>query len=87
MVESINEPISVLAVFEPRRGNSLRVTPYRIKWRGQDYNLTTKGLHHPRRDGAKRVHVFQFSSGSLAFRVELDPDSLEWTLREVWYGD
>lgn len=87
MLEQVNEPVAVLAGFEPRKGNSIRVTPYQLKWRGRSYRLTTKGLHHPRRDGTRRIHVFQFACGDTAFRLELDPDNLEWTLKEVWHGD
>ena len=44
------------------------------------------GLYHPEKRGEKRMHIFSFSSGLTAFRVELDPETLEWRLKEVFYG-
>jgi len=63
----------------------MRVTPHLLKWKGRRYRLETMGLYHPERRGTKRVHVFSFSSAAVAFRVELDSETLEWTLKEVYY--
>lgn len=85
MVETINEPVAVLASFR-KRGHSVVVRPHAISWRGKQYKVDTFGLYHPERRGDKRVHIFSFSSGPTSFRLELDPDTLEWTLAEVFYG-
>jgi len=86
MREECDEQVSVLASFAPGPKQTVRVTPHLLKWKGRRYRLGTMGLYHPERRGNKRVHIFSFSSGETAFRVELDPDSLEWTLQEVFYG-
>jgi hypothetical protein len=86
MREECNDAVSVLASFAPGPRGLMRVTPYLMKWRGRRYRLSTMGLYHPERRGAKRVHVFSFSCGSTAFRLELDPETLEWKLREAYYG-
>jgi hypothetical protein len=57
-----------------------------MKWRGRRWRLETFGLYHPEKRGNKRLHIFSFSSGETAFRVEMDPETLEWKLREVYYG-
>jgi hypothetical protein len=85
MLETVNEPISVLASFGRGKNGSVQIRPHRLSWRGRRYNVETFGLYHPERRGNKRVHIFSFSSGPTAFRIELDPDSLEWTLTEVYY--
>lgn len=85
MLEKINEPVGVLAAFSCTRQGRVRVVPHAMNWRGRRYPVDTFGLYHPERRGTKRVHIFSFSSGSVAFRVELDPDSLEWKLVEVYY--
>lgn len=86
MREECHEPVSMLAVFSPARRGGVRVVPQVLQWRGKRWRVDTMGLYHPERRGTKRVHIFGFSSGETAFRVELDPDSLEWTLTEVFYG-
>ena len=86
MSEEFDDQVSVLASFAPGPRNTMRVTPHLIKWRGRRYRLDTMGLYHPERRGSKRMHIFSFSSGLTAFRVELDPETLEWRLKEVFYG-
>ena len=86
MREEHDEVVSVLASFAPGPHGVMRVTPHIMKWRGRKWHLSTMGLYHPERRGAKRVHIFSFSSEETAFRVELDPETLEWRLTEVFYG-
>jgi hypothetical protein len=86
VLEKTQTPVEVLASFKQGPSNTVRVTPHLIRWSGKLYRVDTFGLYHPERRGNKRVHIFSFSSGPTAFRVELDPDTLEWTLTEVFYG-
>jgi hypothetical protein len=86
MREECNDVVSVLASFAPGPRNVVRVTPHILKWKGRRYHLSTMGLYHPERRGTKRVHIFSFSSGDTAFRLELDPETLQWTLKEAFYG-
>ena len=86
MHEDCDELVSVLASFAPGPRNTVRVTPHLLKWKGKRYRLGTMGLYHPEKRGEKRLHIFSFSSGETAFRVELDSETLEWRLREVYYG-
>ena len=87
MREEIHERVSVLASFDYGPRNTVRVLPHALKWRGRRYQLERMGLYHPERRGTRLFHIFSFSSGATAFRVELDPDTLEWVLTEVFYGD
>lgn len=84
MLEKVNEPVEVLASFA-RHNQQVRITPHLLKWRGKHYQLEVFGLYHPERRGDKRIHIFSFSSGSTSFRTELDPETLVWTLVEVFY--
>lgn len=83
--EVCSDSVSVLASFAPGPRGTMRITPHIMKWRGRRWNLSTMGLYHPEKRGAKRVHIFSFSCDETAFRVELDPDTLEWKLVEVYY--
>lgn len=86
MREECNDIVSVLASFAPGPRHTMRVTPHLMKWQGKRYRLGTMGLYHPEKRGTKRLHIFSFSSGDTAFRVELDSETLEWRLTEVYYG-
>ena len=86
MREAVNDQVSILASFAPGPRNTMRVTPHIMKWHGKRYPLGTMGLYHPERRGTKQIHIFSFSCGETAFRVELDPETLEWRLKEVFYG-
>ncbi len=86
MREECDDQVSVLASFAPGPRNTVRVTPHLMKWKGRRWRLETMGLYHPEKRGTKRLHIFSFSSGETAFRVELDPETLEWRLKEAYYG-
>lgn len=86
MFEKLHDPVSVLASFSHGPQGTVQVVPHAMKWQGKRWRVDRMGLHHPERRGTKRVHIFGFSSGETAFRLELDPDSLEWTLVEAYYG-
>jgi hypothetical protein len=85
MHEELDDQVSVLASFAPGPKNTIRVTPHVMKWHGRRWILETMGLYHPERRGDKRLHIFSFSSGPVAFRVEMDPETLEWRLKQVFY--
>lgn len=86
MTESIQEPVAILASFNRGAGGVVKVIPQAMQWRGRRYPVDTMGLYHPEKRGNKRLHIFSFSSGPTSFRLELDPETLEWTLAEVFYG-
>ena len=86
MREQCHDIVGVLAAFGSDGRGGVRVVPQAMNWRGRKWRVETMGLYHPERRGNKRVHIFAFAAGETAFRVELDPDSLEWTLTEVFYS-
>jgi hypothetical protein len=86
MREECDDIVSVLASFAAGPAGRMRVIPHVMKWRGRRFTLSTMGLYHPERRGAKQVHIFSFASGETAFRLELDPETLQWRLTEVFYG-
>lgn len=86
MREVVSDPVDVIATFvHGARGVTVR--PHYIKWQNKRYKIDTFGLYHPERRGTRLFHIFSFSCDRTAFRVELDPDTLEWQLTEVFYGD
>ena len=84
MFEQVHEPVHVLAGFR-HRPNRIQVLPYVMDWRGKRYRLDIMGLHHPARRGAQNFHIFEFSSGNNKFTLELNPETLGWTLTEVYH--
>lgn len=83
MLENVDEKVSVIATCEPI---TLRLIPAKIRWRGRVYDVSEIGFRHPVRDGRQMHHVFEVTDGSLAFRLKLDTESLQWTLEKVTDG-
>lgn len=83
MTETINEKISVVAVYNRE---DKRFLPQRIKWQGRIYTITKLGFHHTVKVGRVLHHLFSVTDGTLAFRLDLDTEVLSWTLQEVSDG-
>jgi hypothetical protein len=86
MHETINEQVSVVASFTHGPRGIVVVVPHLMKWRDKRYKLDKMGLYHPERRGIKQIHIFSFQAGDTGFRVELDPETLEWTLTQAYYA-
>lgn len=86
MIETIREPVAVIASFGQTSQGGVKVVPHLLQWRDRRYTIATMGMHHPERRGNKNIHIFTFSSGDMAFRLEFDPEFLKWTLAEVSDG-
>ena len=83
MRETLNEPVSVSLIFDRK---TKAVMPRSVWWHGRRYTISKVGLHHTYRQGRTLVHVFSVTDGSIFFRLELDTESLHWTLKEVSDG-
>lgn len=83
MIEVVNEPVSVLALF----GNTqAKRRPMAFEWRGRRYKILEVGLHHTVRQGRVLHHIYTVSDGTSDFRLDFDTDSQEWMLAEVSDG-
>lgn len=85
MHEKVNDEIEVMASFRPQTRLANQVLPHAIKWQGRKYRVTQFGLYHREKKGSNFYHIFSFSCGDTAFRVELNPDTLIWKLTEVYH--
>lgn len=83
MTETINEKVSVVAVYSREKKSFL---PQKLKWQGRIYTITKLGFHHTVRVGRVLHHLFSVTDGNLAFRLDLDTEVLSWTLEEVSDG-
>lgn len=76
----INERVDVVTVFRRQGDISLLCTPYKMRWRGQEVELTELALRHPTVQGKRMIHVFHVSDGVNGYRLEFDAECLTWTL-------
>lgn len=83
MIQKISEPVSVIVSYD---GITRAVRPISLEWSRRTYPILQVGLRHTYRDGMTRHHVFSVVSHSLFFRLNLNADSLNWTLEEVSDG-
>lgn len=58
-------------------------TPTAIYWRGRQYVITKTGLHHTVRVGRTLFHIFSVTDGANFFRLQLNTETLRWTLMEI----
>lgn len=83
MIQRLTEPVSVVTSYN---ATTRTVRPISLEWSRRTYPVTQVGLRHTYRDGTTRHHVFSVVGGSLFFRLNLDTETLHWTLEEVSDG-
>jgi hypothetical protein len=76
----INERVDVVAIYRRQGDIGSLCVPCKLRWRGQDIELTELSLRHPTVQGKRMIHVFHVSDGSNGYRLEFDAESLTWTL-------
>jgi hypothetical protein len=76
----INERVDVVAVYKRQGDIGSLCMPCRLRWRGQDIELTELALRHPTVQGKRMLHVFHVSDGANGYRLEFDAEGLTWTL-------
>ena len=83
MIQKISAPISVQLVYDHRHHT---VLPRKLLWDGREYPVTKVGLHHTYRQGRTLFHIYSVTSNNLFFRLNLDTETLFWTLEEIADG-
>lgn len=76
----INERVDVVTIFRRQGDIASLCMPCKMRWRGQDIELTELGLRHPTQAGKRMLHVFHMSDGANGYRLEFDAEALTWTL-------
>lgn len=76
MIQKISEPVEV----------TFAQIPLSLTWAHRTYPILKLGLHHSYRNGLTHHHVFSVVSRDLFFRINLNTDTLHWTLEEVSDG-
>ncbi len=76
----INERVDVAVIFKRQGDIGSACTPHKMRWRGQETELTELALRHPTVQGKRMLHVFHVSDGANGYRLEFDAESLTWTL-------
>ena len=82
----INERVDVVVVFRKHGDISSLCMPCRMRWHGEDIELTELGMRHATSKGKRMVHVFDMTNGMNDYRLEFDAESLTWTLVAVLEG-
>lgn len=76
--------VSVISIFDHK---TRLVKPLRVLFEGRAYEIIKIGYHHTYRTGRVLYHVFSVASDTLFFRLNLDTESLFWTLEEISDGE
>jgi len=82
MLQILSEPIDVIMSSVGAR----HASPVSLCWHNRDYPVTQVGLHHTVRLGRVLHHIFSVTSHDLFFRLNLNTETLHWTLEEISDG-
>ena len=83
MIQIISEPVSVTTTFD---ADKRATRPISLQWGNQIYEVAQLGLRHSYKEGNVRHHIFSVVANDLFFRLNLNADTLSWTLEEVSDG-
>lgn len=83
MHEIIKEKVGVIMIHTPDSGS---IRPGKILWRGRERMVTKVGYHHKIKQGVITHHIYSVTDGNTFYRLDLDTDSLLWTLEEISDG-
>lgn len=76
----INERVDVVTVFKKQGDISSLCMPCKLRWRGQEIDITELALRFETEKGKRMIHVFHVSDGTNGYRLEFDAERLTWTL-------
>lgn len=76
MIQKVAKPIAVTFTHQP----------ISLSWSAHDYRVSQVGLHHTFRDGRTLHHIYSVVAGDLFFRLNLNTETLHWTLEEISDG-
>jgi hypothetical protein len=79
MLETINEPIEVIAKFS---GN--KTIPVKFLWQGREISVKKVNLTYSRREGRVKFYFFAVSDNTNYFKLQFNTDNLSWTLLESY---
>lgn len=80
MYESIDEPVSVIAIFG-KGYQSIR--PFKMQWHDKDYLIRQVGYVHKYKEGVTMWHVFSVTDGINFFELKFNSEELKWILGRV----
>lgn len=79
MHEILNDPVDVTVDFVDHR-----VRPRQVRWGNRVYDMTTVNLVHGAREGTTRVFYFSVSDKSNFMKLQLNTETLQWKLIELY---
>lgn len=81
MYEDIDEKIDVIALFGRKHRDA---KPFRIKWKGREYDVQTVDYVYRRKIGDKIMYYFCVTDGANWFELQFDSNDLGWQIHRVW---
>ncbi len=79
MLEEINEPVEVLAVFKKDM-----VYPNLIRWNNKVYKIKKLNMVHHVLNGDAMIHYFSVSDNFNFFKLAFNSKNLKWTLEQLY---
>jgi len=82
MIETIHQPVAVIALFQDGK-----IKPIRVQWNGRTYNVTNVGNVWRETVGATRyLHIAVETKQRTSMELVIDPKDFSWQLESVDVG-
>ena len=79
MLETINDPIEVIAKF-----SGGKTVPVKFLWKNREILVKKVNLSYSRFEGRVKLHFFAVSDNTNYFKLQFNSDNLQWTLLESY---
>jgi hypothetical protein len=83
MRQEINQPVDVLAWCNAQ---TRKILPYRIRWKGKEYQVKEVGYPHVKRCGRVLFYEVGVDVGSVDFCLEFNTEERVWILKTISDG-
>jgi hypothetical protein len=80
MTETIEEPVSVMALYDPNRRSPM---PQRIWWNNRDFAVSKVAYCRAAWVGKTLHHIFAVFDGTAYFRLDFNTGTMQWVLKDV----
>jgi len=79
MYQQVNEPISVLALFQKGK-----ISPIYFKWGQKKYQVKTINLTHSKNQGSSKIWYFSVTCFQETFLISYNTTNYNWHLDQIY---
>ena len=82
----VDERVVVIAIYPIDQGERRNCVPMRMYYKNEWHKFTELCFRHPTIKGQRTIHVFDMTSETQHYRLELNTETNVWFLKTMGYG-